>query len=262
MAFTAIVMAGARPGEDPVALHYGESCKAFARVGGTPMLARVIQALSAAGQVDRIVIVGDSGIVSTSGETLLDVAERATDLPVRLVASGETISASLQAAVAGSEEGQLFFATTCDHALLTKDMVSYFLSEASNAGGLVVGVVSRDVIEGAFPGMKRTYWRFRDNAVSGANLFAFTTADVAPALGFFERMQANRKRPLKVVAEFGYLNVIRMALRRVPMSRVFEVLSEKFGVKTTPILLPMATAAVDVDKIADIQTVEALLKAA
>jgi len=226
------------------------------------MLGRVIRALHGAGSVDEIIIVGREDSVSASGESLLRSARRATNLPVRLVAPAPTISESVKAAISGAGAEQTFLATTCDHALLTPEMVSYFMEETRRHGGLTVGVVSRDLIERTFPGMKRTYWRFRDNAVSGANLFAFTSASVAPTLDFFERMQANRKQPLKIVAEFGYMNVVRMALRRLSMSHVFNVLSAKFGVRTTPVLLPMATAAVDVDKIADIQTVEALLKAA
>ena len=43
--WTAIVLAGQRPGPDALAVHFGEEYKALVSVGGQPMIARVIAAL-------------------------------------------------------------------------------------------------------------------------------------------------------------------------------------------------------------------------
>ncbi len=260
MGITAIILAGKRPGQDAVAAHFGESCKAFAPIGGQAMLGRVVAALAGVAAIDDIVIVGDVAGRSLDGQSLMDIAKSETTLPVRLIPPQPTISASVAAAVSDFAPDRRFFATTCDHALLTSGIVNRFLHDAAPAG-LSVAMVSRDVIEASFPGMRRTYWRFRDQAVSGANLFAFGQADISEALNFFVRMEANRKKPLKVAAEFGLWNVLMIALRRRTLGGVFTMLSRKFGVRTVPILLPFATAAVDVDKRADIDTVEAILKA-
>src|SRR5688500_15318708 len=57
--YTALVLAGTRPGGDPLAQHAGVSHKALIEVGGQPMLARVLAALAAAPEVARIVVAID-----------------------------------------------------------------------------------------------------------------------------------------------------------------------------------------------------------
>ena len=45
MSFTAVVLAGDRTADDPVARAAGVPCKALALVGGRPMVHRVLEAL-------------------------------------------------------------------------------------------------------------------------------------------------------------------------------------------------------------------------
>ena len=51
----ALVLAGARPEADPVAAYAGVSHKALIPLGGEPLLARVVAALTAAG-VSRVAV--------------------------------------------------------------------------------------------------------------------------------------------------------------------------------------------------------------
>jgi 2-C-methyl-D-erythritol 4-phosphate cytidylyltransferase len=55
-AWTAIVLAGNRPGETAFADSHGVPAKALIPVGGEPMLGRVLKALLAAPSIGRIVI--------------------------------------------------------------------------------------------------------------------------------------------------------------------------------------------------------------
>ncbi len=58
--FTAIILAGKRPGKDPVAEAAGVACKSFAPIGGRPMVHRVLDALEAARQVGPRILCGPS----------------------------------------------------------------------------------------------------------------------------------------------------------------------------------------------------------
>ena len=53
---TALVLAGVRPGGDPLAEFAGVSHKALIPIGGVAMLDRVVDALRASGRIDRIVV--------------------------------------------------------------------------------------------------------------------------------------------------------------------------------------------------------------
>ena len=50
---TAIILAGSRPGSDPLLAGTGLASKALLPVGGQPMLAHVLEALRAAPEVGR-----------------------------------------------------------------------------------------------------------------------------------------------------------------------------------------------------------------
>ena len=57
MSWTAVVLAGSRGTADPVAQARGVSHKAFADIAGKPMIAHVLDTLSAAPSVDDVVVV-------------------------------------------------------------------------------------------------------------------------------------------------------------------------------------------------------------
>ncbi len=59
VSYTALVLAGTRPGGDPLAAYAGVSHKALIEVGGRAMLERVLLALDGARCVKRIVVAID-----------------------------------------------------------------------------------------------------------------------------------------------------------------------------------------------------------
>src|SRR6185312_14437859 len=56
--FTAVVLAADRTARDPISVETGAPCKAFARVGGIPMIIRVLDALEASSMVKSIILCG------------------------------------------------------------------------------------------------------------------------------------------------------------------------------------------------------------
>jgi 2-C-methyl-D-erythritol 4-phosphate cytidylyltransferase len=88
---TALVLAGTRPGGDPLAQRNGVSHKALLDVGGSSMLARVVAALNAVPQVARIVI-------ATDRAELLDHLPPA-EKPVSVIKAGAGPSASVALAL-------------------------------------------------------------------------------------------------------------------------------------------------------------------
>ena len=54
----AVILAGDRGADDPVARARGTRCKALTPINGRPMLMRVLDALDDRGDFDRIVICG------------------------------------------------------------------------------------------------------------------------------------------------------------------------------------------------------------
>jgi GTP:adenosylcobinamide-phosphate guanylyltransferase len=254
--WTAIVLAGQRPGENAFPAAHGVPAKALIPVGGEPMLARVVRALLAAPSVARIVILAQdpasllTGSLSSLGEEPRITTARA----------GQGISTSI-AAIAGTQAAPFpVLVTTADHALLEPPMVEAFLAAAGH-GDAAFAMVERAVVERAYPETKRTWIKFSDGHYTGANLFAFRTANSLRGLKFWARVEKDRKKALKLLSFFGPLLFLRAFTRTISLGAAAAKAGRQLGLSIAAVKLPYANAAIDVDKPADLELVEKILSA-
>lgn len=243
---TALVLAGQRPEGDPMALAAGIRLKALLPVAGRPMLERVVEALRATPGIGRIAV-------------SIPEPEAIASLEVEAHATAESPSLSVLAALGHLTHPLLV--TTADHALLTPAIVRHFLdaAEALREADLVVGLVERGPIEAVMPETRRTYWRFRDGAFSGANLFWLRTDKAEAAIRFWRRVEMERKRPWRIVMAFGPGLLVGFLLRRFTLDQALERASSVLGCRVRAVRLPFGEAAIDVDKPSDLVIVERLL---
>ena len=87
--WTAILLAGQRPGTDPLAAHFGQEWKALVRVGGEAMLSRVARTLLASPSVGRVLVLAQRPEVLFTG----DCAWLAEEPRVAAAVSGAGIAA-------------------------------------------------------------------------------------------------------------------------------------------------------------------------
>ena len=256
--FSALVLAGRRGFEDPLAEAYGSSHRALLDVAGTPMLVRVVRSLRGAKSVGAIV-------VSIDEPSVLDGVPELS----AMVAGGELLiheslaspSRSVVDALAGMK-GERVLIATADHALLTPELIDHFTSSAAQtAADVVVGVVEEALITAAFPSTSRTYLRFRGKGYSGANLFAFQAPSAHRAAEFWVKAEQFRKQPWRLVRVFGPMALFWFALRRLSLDSALERASEAIGCSIRAVRLPFAEAAVDVDRPADLALVTEVLEA-
>jgi GTP:adenosylcobinamide-phosphate guanylyltransferase len=246
MTWTAVVLAGSRGPSDPVAEAAGVSHKAFAEVAGRTMIARVLDTLAAVPQISRVIVV---------------IEPDAPDLPgggAERVAAAPSPSLS---ALAGFERTRApVLVTTADHPLLTPAMVAHFLAQAAASGAdVVAGVSERAVVEQAGSAARRTYLKFRDAQLSGCNLFALMTPEARGALTFWRRLEAERKRPLRMARALGPFTLVRYALGLLTSAAAARALGRAAGCRAALVRMPFPEAAHDVDKAADLAFAEARL---
>jgi GTP:adenosylcobinamide-phosphate guanylyltransferase len=247
--WTAIVLAGQRPGRDPLATHFGEEFKARVRLGGETMLARVLGTLGQVPEIARIIVLAQD-------EAVLDGIER--DAKLRFVASQAGISTSI-AAVAGSDAAPWpVLVTTADHPLLTPAIVAHFLGE-STVCDLAVGLVERATLEAAYPGNRRTWLRFRDGDWSGANLFALNGPPARAALELWSRAEQDRKTAWRLFLHFGPWLCLRALTRTIGLKQGLARAGARLGLTARLVDLPFAEAAIDVDKPSDHALAEQIL---
>jgi len=237
-----LVLAGQREGVvDPLCEAKGVSHKAEIPVLSIPMLERVIQALNESGLKNNVYISGYSGS------------------QLNRVSSGEGPADSVALALKDINQYPCLI-TTCDHALLTADMLFSFIQGAEACKtDICVGLATEKTIQAEYPETKRTYLRFSDEAVSGCNLFYIANEDGLKAIEFWRSVQHLRKNPLKLAKKVGVLIWFKYALGRLSLKAAFDYAAGRIGITAAPVLLPFAEAAIDVDKPSDLELVEQIL---
>ncbi len=245
----AVILAGSRGGIDPLAAAEGVAHKALIEIAGKSMLARVAVALRGAG-VDRIAVSANDPAVIVAADVLgLEVVWTGAG-PSRSVASAlEAIGAPL-------------IVTTVDHALLEAEWVTQFLADVPDGADVAVLLARRERIEAAAPGSRRTYLRFADGAWSGCNLFLLATPSARSAVSLWEQVEADRKRPWRIVRKLGPGLLLRYLVGRLSLARAIAHLGRLAGVTAAIVESRSGLAAVDVDTVADLADVRAIVSRA
>jgi GTP:adenosylcobinamide-phosphate guanylyltransferase len=254
MTWTALLLAGQRPGTDPLAAHFNQSWKALVPVGGEAMLSRVAKTLLASPSIGRVLV------LAQSPEALLargDTAWLAAESRVGFAPSIGSISRSV-AAVVGDAAAWPVLVTTADHPLLTPDMVESFLSGVGDAD-LAVALVERRTLQASYPDSRRTWLKFRGGAYSGANLFALTGDRARAALDLWATVEQDRKKGWRLVAAFGPWLLVRALSRTITLHAGLAAAGRRLGLAARAVVLPQAEAAIDVDKPADHKLAEHIL---
>ncbi|MFQ5535202.1 MAG: NTP transferase domain-containing protein [Sphingomonadales bacterium] len=255
--FTAIVLAGSRRADDPVAVAAGVAHKALARVDGMTMLGRVLGALRHCEHIAKITVVAEDPNDLGAVENLDDLARENV---LATVEAAQTPSRSVLRAMRHGDARAPFLVVTADHALLTREMLDHFCAGAAGAGDVAVGLAARTVLEAAYPKASRTYLSFSDDDYSGCNLFAMLTPDAIEAAEFWKRVESQRKKPWKLVRVFGIGNLFRYLFRRLDLERAMKQASGVIGLRVHAVRMPMAEAAIDVDKPEDLVLAEDILR--
>lgn len=256
-AFTAIVLAGQRPGIDPLAQHFGQPYKALIDVAGQPMLARVARTLVACENAHQIVI------VAQNVAKLFDhpaTAWMASDPRVIARDCGDSVVQAIIDTLAALPDAYPFLLTTADNVLLDDRMIDTFVAGAA-AQDVAVALVERKTLEAAYPGNRRTWLPFRGGAYSGANLFWLGNPSANKALAVWRGIEQQRKKARAVLGAFGGGLALMIALRLLTLDQAITRVGRRLGLSARAIILPYAEACIDVDKPSDHAMVEAILRA-
>jgi GTP:adenosylcobinamide-phosphate guanylyltransferase len=252
--WTAIILAGERPGEDGFAAAHGVAAKALIPVAGEPMLGRVVRAVLAAPSIRKIVLLAQNPQALLSAE----LAWIGTEPRVTTAASNDSISNSIKEVAGGEAAPFPALVVTADHALLEPRMVESFIA-GSDGVDAAFAIVERRVVEADYPETKRTWIRFSDGDYTGANLFAFRTAASHRALDVWSNVEQDRKRAMRLLMFFGPGLALRALTRTISLDAALAKAARKAGLTVRAVRLPFARAAIDVDKPADLELVEAVL---
>ena len=249
MKYTAIVLAGSRPGRDAFAEQYGAELKALIPVGGEPMVRRPVRALLASESIgDVIVLAQNPGRIANALPQEPRITFRKSD---------STIANTMLQLCLDRQTDWPLLVTTADHALLDSATVDEFCKAAH--GDISIGVVERRTLLQRFPNAKRTWLKFRGGVYTGANLFALRSPKVAGAVELWRSVESERKKGWRVVSLLGPVVLLGTLLRLLSIDGALANVGRKLGLTLSAVRLSNPVAGVDVDKPADHDLAEAIL---
>jgi CTP:molybdopterin cytidylyltransferase MocA len=252
--WTAILLAGQRPGVDPLAAAFGQEWKALVPIAGEAMLSRVVRTLLACPSIAQVLIMAQEPDLLLVG----DCAWIANEPRVGATRSGKGIATSIAAVAGGALAPWPVLATTADHPLLTPDMVEAMIA-GTGESDVAVGVVGSRVLLASYPENRRTWLKFADDGWTGANLFALRTPNATRALTAWSTVEQDRKKALKLVWHFGAWLAIRAFTRTITLGEAMKRAGRRLGFDVRPVALPFAEAGIDVDKPSDHALAESIL---
>jgi len=249
--WTALLLAGSRPAGDPLAKSMMVGHKALIPLAGEPMVLRPLRALLASDEIGDIIVLTQDPV---DIRPVLPEDER-----IQIRASGETIAATVAELIASRATKFPVLVTTADHALLDTQTIAEFTGKAEGTD-LAIGVVEQKALLQRLPQTKRTWLKFRGGAYTGANMFAFGSEKVLPAIERWRSVEQDRKKGWRVLAAIGPALLLGAVLRVRTLDESVASVGRKLGVTIRAVVLSNPLAGVDVDKPEDHALVEAILE--
>ena len=247
---TAVVLAGSRPGSDPLAAAFGSDLKALVPVAGKPMVRWPVETLLGCDRFDHVLVLAQDP--ERIGAAL------PADPRLLVEKSQATIAATMEALCFDPRVRWPMFVTTADHVLLDADMVDEFC-DLGEIADIAIGVVEEETLKARLPQSHRTWIRFKAGAFSGANMFLLGSHRVLPALELWRSIEQDRKKAWALLWAFGPLTFLAAAFRLRTIHDTLDRIGRRLGLKIEAVDLSDPLAAVDVDKLQDLKLVESLL---
>lgn len=243
--------------EDPLVEllpEYSPQNKVFLRLGDKPVLQWVLDALTATGRVEQIIVVGRSSEEGwTSTKPLIFLPDQGGLI--------ENAIAGLSHSARISPEKSHSLIISGDIPLLEARMVDWVLDHGlPQDADLLFHVVSDTVMEEQFPGSNRTYTALKDARVCGADVHLIAHRVIDSHFELWKKLAAARKSPLKLAAVFGPGMLLSILMKRYKLKELAGVLSHRLDIDARADFSPFAAMGMDVDKQNQFQLVSEELK--
>ncbi|NML11332.1 NTP transferase domain-containing protein [Sphingobium sp. AR-3-1] len=253
---TAILLAGARPIADPLAIAAGVPVKPLVPVGGEPMINRPARSLLDHPAIGQVIVLTQRPDVFAADPATAWLADHPR---VRFETGGQGIASSLLALLETGDVPFPILLTTADHVLLDGAMLDQFVAEASGAD-IAVAMVERATLLARYPDSRRTWLKFRDGWWSGANIFWFGSNKARPVIALWQEVEQDRKKGWKILAAFGPFALMGALLRILTLRGGIARIGLKFGLTARLVAMDSPEACIDADKPADVTLIETILK--
>lgn len=254
--FTVVALAGGSLERDFRDAGYSVANKAYLEVDGELMLERVLRAYRQAHSIGRIRVVTQPAAFSGA------FGARGFELCDEIIVPGSGLIDSMLAGFEGLAPDQHVLVSATDVPLLTSAAVDAFAqrvrADAADAD-IGYGFVSRRAHDAKYPQVRHTWVRLREGVFCGGGISMLRAGAAAQAADLLRRVAALRKSPLRLALLFSPAMLASMLMGNVRVSDLERRADELSGLRCRGVLCEQPEIAVNVDRLADLRVVEAIL---
>ncbi len=247
----AIVLAGGKSMEDPLAELTKGELKSMLPIAGKPMVQWVLDALSEAKTIATVVVMG------IEDASMLQCKKTMICLPDEGSLIGNIQAASRKLDEIHPEESHVV-SLSADIPAVTAQIIDHMVEIYQKAEvDIYYGVVEKSAMEQRYPNSKRTYIKIKNDQVCGGDLNAFSKRAVLKPDALWQDLIKARKNPLKQAAMIGFDSLILLILGFLSLEQVAERVCRRMGITGKAIKVPFAEVGMDVDKPFQFEIVQA-----
>lgn len=239
----AVVTAGGIPQpDDPLYSYSNGEAKALIDIAGKPMIQWVLDALSDARTIDRVVVIG-----------ITDKSKLTCRKPISYLSNQGKLLENLKAGTAKVREAnpkaKYVLFVMADIPAITGQMVDWVVNTCMQTkDDLYYNVIRRESMENRFPTSRRTYTRLKDMEVCGGDMNMARAAIVNDNSEFWSKLIEARKNPAAQAALIGPDIIFKFLFRQLTIDDVIQRVATKLDLKGRAIICPFPEIGMDVDK--------------
>jgi hypothetical protein len=239
----AIILAGGVPQEDDLLFEFTQGRpKALLDIAGKPMVQWVLDALTEARGIERIILVGLGAENGVSSPKLVSFVPPQGSL-LRNVISG------IDRAVEINPDARQLLVGSADIPLITGEMLDEFLGECADPSfDIHYGTVPRSLMESRFPESRRSYVHLTDGDLAGADVFVINPKIADTNRQLWDDLLGSRKSPLKQAMRIGLGTLLRLVLGRLSLAEAEKRVTGAMGLTGRVVRVRHAELGMDVDK--------------
>jgi GTP:adenosylcobinamide-phosphate guanylyltransferase len=216
--------------------------KAMVDIAGKPMIQWVIDAISRAGKVDHLVVIG-----------LPELGGVTCSKPTTFLANQGDMLANIKAGVDEVKK----INPNCDYVLVaasdvpavTPEMIDWLVQAVEDSkADLIYNVISREVMDKRYPNSRRTFTKVKGLELCGGDINALRMSATFKLTSIWERLIAARKNPFQQAGILGLDVLVGFLFRIDTVDVLARKISKRLGVTGKALQCPFAELGMDVDK--------------
>mgnify|MGYP000591098070 CR=1 FL=1 len=247
MTIDCVVFAGGVPQtEDPLYAYTQGKPKALLDIAGKPMLQWVLDALTQASNIGRIIIVGFEANDSFASPKIAAYVPDQKALLANIIAGVDRLADI-------APEALYLLACTADIPTITPEIVEGLVTHweslrADTDADLYYHIVPRALMEARFPSSNRSYVHLVEGDFAGADIHIFAPHIAHTHQELWNALLSDRKNALKQAARLGGDFFLKLFMRRLSIAEMERRVPERWGLKVKAVPVEHAEVGMDVDK--------------